>query len=80
VTELRVGLVGGTATLRTVPDRRQAITAAVQGAGRSDVVLVVGRGHETRMQDDGARVHFDDAEVARAALDQPGLAEAEQAS
>jgi hypothetical protein len=32
------------------------------------------------MQDDGAPVHFDDAEVARAALDELELVEAEQAS
>ncbi|MGY1856184.1 Mur ligase family protein [Modestobacter sp. SYSU DS0290] len=70
VDELRVGLVGGAAVVRTVLDRREAITAAVQAAGRADVVLVVGRGHETTMTDDGDPVPFDDAEVARAALDE----------
>ncbi|MGY1842780.1 Mur ligase family protein [Modestobacter sp. SYSU DS0875] len=69
VDELRVGLLGGAAVVRTVLDRGEAITAAVQAAGRADVVLVVGRGHETTMTDDGDPVRFDDAEVARAALD-----------
>jgi UDP-N-acetylmuramoyl-L-alanyl-D-glutamate--2,6-diaminopimelate ligase len=68
VEELRVGLIGGSGAVRTVLDRREAITAAVRSAGRADVVLVVGRGHETRMTDGGAPVHLDDAEVARAAL------------
>jgi UDP-N-acetylmuramoyl-L-alanyl-D-glutamate--2,6-diaminopimelate ligase len=68
VEELRVGLIGGSGVVRTVLDRREAITAAVQAAGPRDVVLVVGRGHETRLQDDGAPVHLDDAEVAREAL------------
>jgi UDP-N-acetylmuramoyl-L-alanyl-D-glutamate--2,6-diaminopimelate ligase len=68
VEELRVGLLGGSAEVRTVLDRRAAITAAVQDAGEGDVVIVVGRGHETTMTDDGAPVAFDDTEVARQAL------------
>jgi UDP-N-acetylmuramoyl-L-alanyl-D-glutamate--2,6-diaminopimelate ligase len=63
----RQGL-GGSAEVRTVLDRRTAITAAVQAGGDADVVLVVGRGHETTMTDDGPPVAFDDADVAREAL------------
>jgi UDP-N-acetylmuramoyl-L-alanyl-D-glutamate--2,6-diaminopimelate ligase len=80
VAELRVGLIGGSGVVRTVLDRREAITAAVQAAGPRDVVLIVGRGHETRLQDDGAPVHLDDAEVARAALDPVGELVGERAS
>ena len=69
VEELRVGLIGGTGVVRTVLDRRAAITSAVQAAGAADVVLVVGRGHETTLTDDGPPVPFDDAAVAREALD-----------
>ena len=74
VAELSVGLLGSDAGVRTVLDRREAITGAVDAAGPDDVVLVVGRGHETLLQDapgqvDAATaVHFSDAEVARAAL------------
>jgi UDP-N-acetylmuramoyl-L-alanyl-D-glutamate--2,6-diaminopimelate ligase len=70
VEELRVGLAGGGATVRTELDRRAAITGAVLAAGPRDVVLVVGRGHETTMTDDGAPVPFDDVAVAREALEQ----------
>ena len=69
VEELRVGLIGGTGVVRTELDRREAITGAVRAAGERDVVLVVGRGHETTLTDDGDPVHLDDAEVAREALD-----------
>ncbi|WP_338105142.1 Mur ligase family protein [Modestobacter muralis] len=68
VEELRVGLLGGTAEVHTVLDRRAAITAAVQAGGDADVVIVVGRGHETTMTDDGAPVDFHDTTVARQAL------------
>jgi UDP-N-acetylmuramoyl-L-alanyl-D-glutamate--2,6-diaminopimelate ligase len=43
----------------------------VRAAGPADVVLVVGRGHETRLldtTDPRDAVHLDDAEVAAAAL------------
>jgi UDP-N-acetylmuramoyl-L-alanyl-D-glutamate--2,6-diaminopimelate ligase len=69
VEELRVGLIGGSGVVRTVLDRRAAITAAVEAAGERDVVLVVGRGHETTLTDDGDPVPFDDAVVAREALE-----------
>jgi UDP-N-acetylmuramoyl-L-alanyl-D-glutamate--2,6-diaminopimelate ligase len=68
VEELRVGLIGGTGQVHTVLDRRAAITEAVTSAGTRDVVLVVGRGHETTLTDDGDPVPFDDAEVAREVL------------
>ena len=69
VEELRIGLLGGGGLVRTVLDRREAITTAVQTAGDRDVVLVVGRGHEATLTDDGDPVPFSDAEVAREALD-----------
>jgi UDP-N-acetylmuramoyl-L-alanyl-D-glutamate--2,6-diaminopimelate ligase len=69
VEELRIGLLGGGGLVRTVLDRREAITTAAQTAGDRDVVLVVGRGHEATLTDDGDPVPFSDAEVAREALD-----------
>lgn len=61
--------------MRTVLDRYEAITSAVSSARPGDVVLIVGRGHEIRLQDTAdplGAVHFDDREVARAALvDEP---------
>jgi UDP-N-acetylmuramoyl-L-alanyl-D-glutamate--2,6-diaminopimelate ligase len=66
--------------VHTVLDRREAITAAVQAAGERDVVLVVGRGHEQTLTDDGAPVHLDDAEVAREALESVSELVTERAS
>ena len=71
VAELRFGLLGAAAHVGTVLDRGTAISAAIAAAGPGDVVLVVGRGHETRLQDGldpGSAVHFDDVEVASRAL------------
>lgn len=49
-------------------DRRRAIEIAIDAAEDGDVVLILGRGHET-MQDLGSeKIPFDDREVAAASL------------
>lgn len=55
-------------TYQVIPDRKQAITAAVETAGEGDVILIAGKGHET-YQIIGDKVHdFDDRLVARNAI------------
>jgi UDP-N-acetylmuramoyl-L-alanyl-D-glutamate--2,6-diaminopimelate ligase len=49
-------------------DRASAIASAIDGAGRGDVVLIAGKGHEQGQEIDGVVHPFDDREVARAAL------------
>jgi UDP-N-acetylmuramoyl-L-alanyl-D-glutamate--2,6-diaminopimelate ligase len=63
------GAAGPKATAHlVVVDRREAIERAVAGAGRGDLVLIAGKGHE-KYQAIGDRVlPFDDVDVARAAL------------
>ncbi len=48
-------------TLR-ITNRREAIKAAVRLAGRGDVILVAGKGHETYQDVMGVKHHFDDRE------------------
>jgi len=52
----------------SVPDRREAIRAALSQAASRDVVLLAGKGHEDYQEVAGQRHHFDDVEEARAAL------------
>ncbi|WP_423201079.1 UDP-N-acetylmuramoyl-L-alanyl-D-glutamate--2,6-diaminopimelate ligase [Corticibacter populi] len=56
------------AGVRTEPDRRRAILAAVAAAAEPDVVLVAGKGHEDYQDVQGVRRHFSDLEEAKAAL------------
>jgi len=50
------------------PDRAAAIELAAAMAGKGDVVLVAGKGHETGQYVGGATLPFDDAVVTAAAL------------
>lgn len=50
------------------PDRREAITYAVKHAGRNDVILIAGKGHETYQIIGDKVLDFDDREVAREAI------------
>jgi UDP-N-acetylmuramoyl-L-alanyl-D-glutamate--2,6-diaminopimelate ligase len=50
------------------PDRAGAIGLAVASAGKGDVVLVAGKGHERGQYIAGAVIPFDDREVAAEAL------------
>ena len=53
---------------RLIPDRREAIYAAIQEAKPQDMVLIAGKGHEDYQIIGAKKLHFDDREVAREAL------------
>jgi UDP-N-acetylmuramoyl-L-alanyl-D-glutamate--2,6-diaminopimelate ligase len=59
---------GQRARLIIEPDRAAAIDLAVARAGKGDVVLVAGKGHETGQYVGTAVLPFDDLEVTAAAL------------
>jgi UDP-N-acetylmuramoyl-L-alanyl-D-glutamate--2,6-diaminopimelate ligase len=56
------------ADVTVLPDRAAAIEAAIAGAGKGDVVVIAGKGHETGQYIGGAVIPFDDREVAAQAL------------
>ncbi|POM23995.1 UDP-N-acetylmuramoyl-L-alanyl-D-glutamate--2,6-diaminopimelate ligase [Actinomadura rubteroloni] len=56
------------------PDRAAAIGLAIGRAGRGDVVVVAGKGHEQGQYVAGEVIAFDDREVVRAALRRAGAA------
>jgi UDP-N-acetylmuramoyl-L-alanyl-D-glutamate--2,6-diaminopimelate ligase len=53
----------------TIEDRTQAIQRAIQVAGPNDIVLIAGKGHEDYQEIAGTRLPFDDARIARRAID-----------
>jgi UDP-N-acetylmuramoyl-L-alanyl-D-glutamate--2,6-diaminopimelate ligase len=55
---------------QVIPDRRLAIEAAIREAQRGDMVLIAGKGHEDYQIIGSNKLHFDDREVARQAIEQ----------
>lgn len=47
----------------SISDRREAIRTASLLAGRGDVILIAGKGHEDYQEIKGVKYHFDDREV-----------------
>jgi UDP-N-acetylmuramoyl-L-alanyl-D-glutamate--2,6-diaminopimelate ligase len=61
-------IVAGSDGFEIEPDRRAAITQAIELAETGDVVLIAGKGHEQGQEAAGRTLPFDDREVAREAL------------
>ena len=60
---------GSPAEILEIGARDAAISWAIQQAQPGDCVIMLGKGHETGQEVAGVVTHFDDREVARAALE-----------
>jgi len=58
---------------RKIADRTEAINEAIAEASSGDLVLIAGKGHEDYQIIGRDTFHFDDKEVARAALERRGV-------
>ncbi len=83
VSDLRAGLTRE--PFATEIDRARAIAIAVESAGRDDVILIAGKGHEAYQEIRGQRLPFSDAEQVMRGLEarariETGLRSAEVAA
>ena len=69
--EIEAG-VRGASNVRTIPDRAEAIEAAIEETSAGDALLVAGKGHETYQIVGSRTLPFDDRAVAREALRRRG--------
>jgi UDP-N-acetylmuramoyl-L-alanyl-D-glutamate--2,6-diaminopimelate ligase len=49
----------------SITDRKEAIRTAISLAGKEDIVLIAGKGHEKYQEIKGVRIHFDDKEILK---------------
>ena len=68
VAQILAGL-GDRQRVRVMRDRAVAIASALREARSGDIVLIAGKGHEPYQETGGVKRPFDDADVARRALD-----------
>ena len=66
--EIEPGLQRGKAQYQLLEDRQEAIAGAIARAGKGDVVLIAGKGHEDYQIQGTRAVPFDDRAVARDVL------------
>jgi UDP-N-acetylmuramyl-tripeptide synthetase len=62
-------MAGVSGAHEVLPDRAQAIQAAIHQAQPGDVVLIAGKGHEQTQTSQGETLSFDDVSTASAALE-----------
>ena len=48
-----------------IPDRRKAIETVLGNAGKNEIVLVAGKGHETYQEIANRRIFFSDQDIVR---------------
>ena len=60
---------------RVIEDRALAIKAAIASAGKGDVVVIAGKGHEEYQIIGGVKKYFSDVEAARSELRKLGYEE-----
>jgi UDP-N-acetylmuramoyl-L-alanyl-D-glutamate--2,6-diaminopimelate ligase len=61
---------GETQTIAIEPDRKKAIELAIKSAGKDDIVLIAGKGHEDYQIIGTQKSHFSDKEIARECLNE----------
>jgi len=66
--EIEAGAATAGGSYRTIPDRRDAIAAAMREARPTDLVVIAGKGHETYQVLHDRTIPFDDRVVAAEAL------------
>ncbi|MBI4536349.1 MAG: UDP-N-acetylmuramoyl-L-alanyl-D-glutamate--2,6-diaminopimelate ligase [candidate division NC10 bacterium] len=66
--EIEAGASGAGGSYRIIPDRREAIAAAIREARPADLVVIAGKGHETYQILRDRTIPFDDRVVAAEAL------------
>ncbi len=74
INDALVGLQRSGAKYKTEPDRKTAISLAVQEARPGDIVLLAGKGHEKVQVSRSGAAPFDDVAVAQQALRDAGYA------
>lgn len=70
IEEIETGIINITKNYEKITDRKKAIFKAIKIAKKGDSVIIAGKGHENYEIFADKTIHFDDAEVAKEALEE----------
>lgn len=63
--DIEIGLKKANGKYIKIEDRKEAIKYAIENAKEGDIILLLGKGHETYREKNGVREHFDEREVIK---------------
>ena len=67
--DIEIGLKKTNGKYIKIPDRKAAIKYALDNAMDGDIILLLGKGHETYQEKNGERYHYDEREIIKEILD-----------
>lgn len=66
--DIEIGLKKTSGDYIKIPDRKDAIKYAIDNAKEGDIILLLGKGHETYREINGVREHLDEREIIKEIL------------
>lgn len=63
IEDIKVGINKTDGEYVVIPDRKEAIRYSIENAKEGDIVLLLGKGHETYQEINGVKNHFDEREI-----------------
>lgn len=67
--DIEIGLKKTDGKYIKIPDRKDAIKYALDNAEDGDIILLLGKGHETYQEKNGERYHYDEREIIKEILE-----------
>lgn len=67
--DIEVGLKKTSGKYIKIPNRSTAIKYALDNAKEGDIILLLGKGHETYQEKNGTRIHYDEREIIKEIID-----------
>ena len=67
--DIEIGLKKTSGKYIKIPDRKDAIKYALDNAMEGDIILLLGKGHETYQEKNGERYHYDEREIIQELLE-----------
>lgn len=65
MSDIEVGLKRTNGKYIKIPDRKDAIKYALDNAMEGDIILLLGKGHETYQEKNGVRTHYDERQIIK---------------
>ena len=69
INDILVGVHKGPGEYVTIPDRKEAIRYCMEHAGKGDIVILAGKGHEDYQEIKGVKHHMDERDLIREILE-----------